>query len=65
MAKTLRISSRAQNDIEEILASVIEYTGFESSGIRLQEDIYQKFETIAYALCGWTFKRRWHKRSIH
>ncbi|MFA9487961.1 MULTISPECIES: type II toxin-antitoxin system RelE/ParE family toxin [unclassified Mannheimia] len=48
MAKTLRISSRAQNDIEEILASVIEYTGFESSGIRLQDDIYQKFETIAY-----------------
>lgn len=35
MAKTLRISSRAQNDIEEIVASVIEYTGFESSGIRL------------------------------
>lgn len=48
MAKTLRISSRAQNDIEDILASVIEYTGFESSGIRLQEDIYQNFETITY-----------------
>lgn len=48
MAKALRVSTKAQSDIEEIVASVIEYTGFESSGIRLQEDIYQKLEAIAY-----------------
>lgn len=48
MAKILRITKKAHNDLAEILANVIEYTGFEYSGIRLQEEIYDKFGVIAY-----------------
>lgn len=47
MAK-LTIKPRALRQLEEIVANVIEFTGFEVSGIRLQNDIFDKIEQIAF-----------------
>lgn len=47
MAK-LTIKLRALRQLEEIVANVIEFTGFEVSGIRLQNDIFDKIEQIAF-----------------
>lgn len=47
MAK-LTIKPQALRQLEEIIASVIEFTGFEISGIRLQNDIFDKLEQIAF-----------------
>lgn len=47
MAK-LSIKPQALRQLEEIIAGVIEFTGFEISGIRLQNDIFDKLEQIAF-----------------
>lgn len=42
------VSSQAQLEINEILMSVVEYTGFEASAIALEDDLYTKFDLIAF-----------------
>lgn len=42
------ITERAANDIDTILSSVIEFTGFETSGIRLFEEFAEKFDIIGF-----------------
>ncbi|MFU2058954.1 hypothetical protein ACLSZY_05705 [Avibacterium volantium] len=46
MAKVI-LSSNAQQDLREIIANIIEYTGYENSGIKLAEDIFNKIDVIA------------------
>ncbi|MDA3978021.1 hypothetical protein [Gallibacterium sp. AGMB14963] len=45
MAKSVVISQRAATDIDIILSNVIEFTGFEISGIRLFEEFSEKFDS--------------------
>lgn len=47
MAKLI-ILPQAMQQLDEILANVIEFTGFEVSAIRLSDDIYDKLEQIGY-----------------
>ena len=47
MAKVV-ISHDAQRYLREIIANIIEYTGYEASGIKLSEDIFSKIDVIAY-----------------
>lgn len=47
MAK-ITIKPQALRQLEEIVENVIEFTGFEISGIRLQNDILDKVEQIAF-----------------
>ncbi|MEE6037525.1 hypothetical protein [Avibacterium paragallinarum] len=47
MAKVI-LSSNAQQDLREIIANIIEYTGYENSGIKLADDIFNKIDVIAY-----------------
>ncbi|QHB17871.1 type II toxin-antitoxin system RelE/ParE family toxin [Mannheimia pernigra] len=47
MAK-ITIKPQALSQFDEIVKSVIEFTGFETSGIRLQSDIFDKIEQIAF-----------------
>ncbi|OOF86866.1 plasmid stabilization system protein [Rodentibacter ratti] len=42
------ISSEALNDIEECVQQAIIYTGFEMTGIRLHEKIFDKIESIGF-----------------
>lgn len=44
----LYLTPQAKADIDDIIENVIEFTGFEQSGIRLYEDIFDKLELIAY-----------------
>ncbi|OBW91267.1 plasmid stabilization system protein [Gallibacterium genomosp. 3] len=48
MAKSVVISQRAATDIDIILSNVIEFTGFEISGIRLFEEFSEKFDIIQF-----------------
>lgn len=50
MAK-LTIKPRALRQLEEIVANVIEFTGFEVSGIRLQNDISIKLNRLLLCHC--------------
>lgn len=47
MAK-ITIKPQALQQLAEIVANVIDFTGFEISGIRLQNDIFDKIEQIAF-----------------
>lgn len=42
------VTSNAQWDINRILEGVVEYTGFESSAIVLEEALFAKFDLIAF-----------------
>ncbi|TDF43998.1 type II toxin-antitoxin system RelE/ParE family toxin [Histophilus somni] len=42
------ILPQALNQINEIIENVIEFTGYEASGIRLFEDIYDKIAQIEF-----------------
>lgn len=44
----LILTPKARDNIEEILDSVIEFTGFEQSGIKLYEEILKKLDLIAF-----------------
>ena len=48
MAKAVVVSQRAVDDIEIILKNVIEFTGFEISGIRLFDEFSEKFDIIRF-----------------
>lgn len=48
MAKSVVITERAANDIDTILSNVIEFTGFEISGIRLFNELSEKFDIIGF-----------------
>ncbi|QGM81002.1 type II toxin-antitoxin system RelE/ParE family toxin [Otariodibacter oris] len=48
MAKQVIITQNAQDNINEIIKSVIEFTGHSSSGIKLYRDLYEKFELIGF-----------------
>lgn len=47
MAKVI-LSGNAQQDLRDIIANIIEYTGYENSGIKLADDIFNKIDVIAY-----------------
>jgi len=44
----LTILPQALQQINEILENVVEFTGFDMSGIRLSNEIYEKIERIAF-----------------
>lgn len=48
MHKPVFISPNALADIKECVRQVMIYTGFEITGIRLQEAIFDKIESIAF-----------------
>lgn len=48
MSKPVILSPEAVSDIKTCVRQVMIYTGFENSGIRLQEDIFSKIESIGY-----------------
>lgn len=43
----LYLTPQTKADIDNIIENVIEFTGFEQSGIRLYEDIFDKLELIS------------------
>lgn len=47
MAKII-FTQEADRNLNELVANVIEYTGYEASGIKLANDIFAKIEVIAY-----------------
>lgn len=47
MAKLI-ILPQALRQLDEIILNVIEFTGFEITGIKLSDDIYDKIEQIAF-----------------
>lgn len=56
MAKSVIISDDAQENLENIFDNVVEYTSHTSSGVKLMEELYGKFDLIAMLpRCG---KRR-------
>lgn len=57
MAKPIILTQKAISNINEILQSVVEYTGFESSAIRLNNEIYEKIESIGFMPAGMGRKR--------
>ena len=44
----LILTPQAENDIDEIIENVVEFTGYEQSGIKLYTDIFKKLELIAF-----------------
>lgn len=52
MSKQVIISPRALNNIRECVRQVILYTGFETSGIKLQDRIFDKIESIGFMPSG-------------
>lgn len=38
----------AQNNLNDIIANVVEFTGHTLSGIRLQEEIYERLDLLTY-----------------
>lgn len=41
------VTQQAQQDIEEILIGVMEFTGFEESALKLDQAFHRKFELLA------------------
>ncbi|QIW16450.1 plasmid stabilization protein [Pasteurellaceae bacterium RH1A] len=48
MPKTVVLSAKARQNIDEILANVVEYTGAVSSGHKLLKAFYTKFNDIGF-----------------
>lgn len=48
MPKPVILSPEVVNDIQTCVRQVMIYTGFENSGIRLQEDIFAKIDSIGF-----------------
>ncbi|WP_409499841.1 type II toxin-antitoxin system RelE/ParE family toxin [Mannheimia glucosida] len=48
MSKPVILSPEAINDIRTCVRQVMIYTGFENSGIKLQEDIFSKIDSIGF-----------------
>ncbi|QTM01899.1 type II toxin-antitoxin system RelE/ParE family toxin [Mannheimia sp. ZY171111] len=44
----LILTPRARSNIDEILENVIEFTGYEQSGLKLYDDIVKKLELLAF-----------------
>lgn len=47
MAKVI-FTQEADKNLQEIISNIIEYTGYEASGIKLADDIFSKIDVIAY-----------------
>lgn len=47
MAKPYLLSNEAIADIDCIIQNVVDYTGYTSSGIKLYQEIFDKFELIS------------------
>lgn len=47
MSKHWVISAEAQNDINDIIENIVEYTGSTSTGIKLYKELFDKFDLIA------------------
>ena len=41
------VTQKAQDNIDEILIGVVEYTGFEESALKLEDELHRKFALIA------------------
>nr|WP_273384407.1 type II toxin-antitoxin system RelE/ParE family toxin [Actinobacillus porcinus] len=48
IAKSVQFSPLALNNLNEIIENVIAFTGYELSGIKLSEAIFNKIESISY-----------------
>lgn len=46
--KKVIVTPKAQNEIDEILANIIEFTGYEVSGFRFHQALFDKLEAISY-----------------
>lgn len=44
----LILTPKARNNLEEIIDNVIEFTGFEQSGIKLYNEIFKKLELLSF-----------------
>ncbi|HGO5815026.1 TPA: type II toxin-antitoxin system RelE/ParE family toxin [Mannheimia haemolytica] len=44
----LILTPQAENDIDEIIENVVEFTGYEQSGIKIYTDIFKKLDLIAF-----------------
>ena len=42
------LTEYAKNNLKEILTGVIAYTGYVASGIRLQEEIFERLDLLSY-----------------
>lgn len=47
MIKPVIISASAQRDLTEIVENVVDYTGHTASGVKLFNEIYEKFDLIS------------------
>lgn len=47
MAKII-LTEKAQRNFDEIIEQIIDFTGYELSGIRLSEEFFEKFALIGY-----------------
>ena len=48
MAKLLVLTAKAQQQLEQIVRNIVEFTYSQASGEMLANDIYDKFDAIAY-----------------
>lgn len=44
----LILTPQAENDIDEIIDNVVEFTGYEQSGIKLHADIFKKLNLLEF-----------------
>lgn len=44
----LILTPQAENDIDEIIDNVVEFTGYEQSGIKLHTDIFKKLNLLEF-----------------
>ncbi|MEG9474773.1 type II toxin-antitoxin system RelE/ParE family toxin [Mannheimia sp. HC-2023] len=44
----LILTTQAENDIDEIIDNVVEFTGYEQSGIKLHTDIFKKLKLLEF-----------------
>lgn len=47
MAKALIVSDKAQENLRNIISSVVEYTTHAASGVKLATEIYEKYDLIS------------------
>ncbi|WP_439235010.1 type II toxin-antitoxin system RelE/ParE family toxin [Lonepinella koalarum] len=44
----LILTQKAQSNLDKIIENIVDYTGYELSGIKLSNDLYEKMELIAF-----------------
>jgi len=53
----LILTQKAQSNLDKIIENIVDYTGYELSGIKLSNDLYEKMELIAFMAHHWALSR--------